>query len=147
MRTRCNLRWLMVATAGVLGAAAVQGVALAQTDPGLIENLEITGATLDQRTFRLEITGTVTCSEPGEVFLNTDVQQPAGRTKSVFGYGWTQIQCDGEEEFTITVLPNQGRFTPGRAIVRASASFCTEEFVCDSEESIETVHIRGGRPR
>ena len=73
---------------------------------------------------RAVVKGTVTCSKTTSgVQVGAFVQQPAGRTNTVYGEGYRTIRCVAGTKvpFSLTVTPYNGKFVGGNALVGAGA--------------------------
>jgi hypothetical protein len=109
--------------------------------------LEI-GVTIDPvgsvapKTGAATVTGTVTCSSPAEVFVDVSAGQRAGRV-NVLGFGFTEVACDGEATWTVSLEPFNGRFVGGKLDVQAFA-FGFDGQQDDDAEAFAVVRLKGG---
>jgi hypothetical protein len=93
------------------------------------------------------VTFTVECSEGATISSSfVTVTQSTGRfgQKEVSGAGGTNeaVQCDPDGvQLTQTVIAERGFFTPGRAVVSASAVACDEEFDCVGGDDRQVVRL------
>ena len=63
------------------------------------------------------ISGTVVCSEPGEVFIDGELRQRNGRT-NIRGFFFVSVECSQEPtSFTATVSGSNGLFVAGKAAI------------------------------
>lgn len=91
------------------------------------------------------VAGTLTCSEPVNVFsfglptVSAQVLQPVRRLHTVAGSGFTEVKaCDVTPlPFEIVIVPQTGRFAPGIAYVTVSVAVCTNAYLCDSDTITE----------
>ena len=128
---------MLVAMLAMVLVAAVPALAEsfvepADSDLGL-DGITVTSTTLDKKTKQVIVSGTVTCSSPISVFVDSFVRQDVGRFNTVEGFGGTEILCDGETPFSLAVSSFEGRFGGGNATVFADAFTC-DEFGCDSAQ-------------
>lgn len=66
------------------------------------------------RTGVATISGTITCSGPAEVFIDTTLRQRVGR-RSIDGFGSTVVACDGSTSWSMEVASSNGKYAGGRA--------------------------------
>ena len=99
-----------------------------------LEGITVTSTTLDKKTKEVTVSGTVTCSSPLSVFVQSSVRQDVGRFNTVWGMGGTEVACDGETPFSLTISPFKGRFGGGSAEVFAGA-FASTELGLDAAET------------
>lgn len=89
------------------------------------------------------ISGTVTCSRPAFVEVNGSVEQRRG-SGLASGFFFASFGCDGVTPWAAEAVPDNGRFTPGRAEVSASA-FATADGTTEERHSGQvsaTVRLR-----
>ena len=102
-----------------------------------LDDLSITSATVDTRTGVVTVAGEVACSQDIEhLDVSVGINQPVGRFRSVTGWESDHFAClaaDGTAAFSLTVLPDAGKFGVGSAFVGASAS----TFICTEEQCLE----------
>jgi hypothetical protein len=109
--------------------------------------LEI-GVTIDPvgsvapRTGAATVTGTVTCSSPAEVFVDVSASQRAGRV-NVLAFAFTEVTCDGEATWTVSLEAINGRFVGGKLNVDAFA-FGFAGSQQDEAEAFAVVRLKGG---
>jgi hypothetical protein len=58
--------------------------------------------------------GTVTCSQPTTVGIEGGLRQRSGRL-FIFGYGFTELECDGSATFELPMTGDNGLFVGGKA--------------------------------
>lgn len=120
-----------------LTAAAMLATALATAVPALasepggpgpgpkdlgLDSIAVSSATLEKKTKRVVVEGTVSCSEPLRVSLHSAVRQDVGRSsRLVEASGGSEILCDGETPFRFAVASERGRLRAGGADVFAAA--------------------------
>lgn len=79
------------------------------------------------------ISGTVTCTEGNFVDLGTSLRQAVGRF-AIVGDGYTFDSCTGgEQPWSVTVVPSNGKFAGGKAAsftwgFTCGAAFCAEGY-------------------
>ena len=98
-----------------------------------LESINITSTTIDPKTKEVTVSGTVTCSSPLDVFVQSNVRQDVGRFNTIQGFGGTEVACDGETPLSLKVSPFEGRFGGGGAEVSAGA-FAFNELGSDAAE-------------
>lgn len=118
---------LALVMAGVmLGLVALP--ASAAHEPGAEEinvRLTITGATVDPQTGEVTVRGTIRCSERAQAFVEINVTQYVGRKTAIQGWGSTSLRCGPTaRSFAVSVFGENGRFGPGRAVIRGFAYAC-----------------------
>jgi hypothetical protein len=104
---------------------------------------------IDEATFDLGlavVAGTVTCSDPTNyTTLNVTVRQPVGRFESLEGRVFEALgPCEDELSFSVSVVPDSGRFTPGIVYITAETFACYGEFgiICDDDSVTDAVRLR-----
>jgi hypothetical protein len=85
--------------------------------------------------------GTVTCSSPTFVGVETYIEQRKGRV-FIQGGGFTGVFCEGETPFEITVTGFNGLFTAGDVQMSAFAYAC-DEFSCSFADAFGPVKLTG----
>jgi hypothetical protein len=94
------------------------------------------------------VTGTVSCSEPTSATdVSVEVRQPIHRLFSIRGSSFESLgPCVDSLPFSMFVAPNFGVFTADLAFVFANASACTEEGICLSDATGQTVILEEPDP-
>jgi len=87
----------------------------------------------DPRTGAARLTGTVSCSGGDFVQLDSQLSQTVGRFV-IRGFGFQSLSCTGTQPWSVTILPDNGKFAGGKAAsftfsFACGAVFCSETFV------------------
>ena len=111
-------------------------------EPTFDINLSIDSATVDNKTGQVIVTGTVSCSEPALIYLGVEVTQAVGRKAGVEGSNWADsVECNQDGvPFKESVFARSGRFGPGQAVIRLSASGCGATW-CDNATLQQPVRL------
>jgi hypothetical protein len=119
----------LLATMLVMLGLLTLGVTPAVAQQELTVDVTIDQATVDPRTGEVTLSGTVTCSEPALVDIFGELRQQVGRIFTVRGFFGVFVECPGPEgtTFSVTVIADQGRFTPGRARLIAFIFGCVPD--------------------
>jgi hypothetical protein len=82
------------------------------------------------------VTGTVTCSTRGRVYVSVNLQQDGVvREVDASGDGETTFTCEGVTPLNVFVHPDEGRFLPGDVRAEIYVSGCSEDyFSCEDVE-------------
>ena len=97
----------------------------------------------------LQVTGTVQCNEPREIWLTARGWQEASVTAVSFD-GYQSIECDGVTPFSIPVAPQSGRVVAGNAQVSVGAYAFSDDSMDDMpmesyfSSMSRTVKVMGG---
>jgi hypothetical protein len=96
-------------------------------------SLTLTAATVEP-SGAVTVTLNVTCSHPAQLAVFTEIIQPLDPRFSVVGFGelgsppfdpfGDPVPCMGQETLSLLVIPQNGRFRPGTAFIRATALGC-----------------------
>ncbi len=123
--------------AGLALVALSASSTLAATDGGGgsdlgLDAVQITGGSVVSKTGVVTLTGSVSCSQDVEVFVSAELTQVVGRFNTIRSWGspQTSVVClaaDRTASFSFSIVPDNGKFAAGKAVVSAYA----EADVCD----------------
>jgi hypothetical protein len=102
-------------------------------------------ATVDQRTGKVTISLTITCSRDAWIDLEVELAQRHGR-RLIEGFLYDSLVCLGEVAWTDTTQVQTGAFVPGRAVATVGASAITEDLDFAFEEETAELRLRPFRP-
>jgi hypothetical protein len=107
----------------------------------LVMEIDIDEAIFNQGA--VEVTGTVTCSEPTQFTdIFVAVRQPIGRFRSIAGGTFESLgPCIDQLPFSVLVAPDSGQFKRGTAFVFAETGACTE-VTCDNDLTSRVVTLK-----
>lgn len=86
------------------------------------------------------VSGALECAvDLHDVYLGIEINQPLGRLHSIRGWSSSSVDCTASAgaEFTVTVIPENGRFGASQAFVAGWAEF----FECTFDEELGEVCI------
>jgi hypothetical protein len=151
-------------TAGVaslLTAAVVLGIlpssltttGLAYAQEEFNVDVAIDSVSFDKKAQEVTVDFTVTCSQFAEfsdAFVS--VRQTAGEQghfggKTVSGFEFIGYDCNGATPLSVTIEPERGFFTPGKALVFVEVTACAtvlDEVVCKTPTTEEQVRLSNG---
>jgi hypothetical protein len=96
------------------------------------------GGTVSNVDGAAQLSGTVFCSEPTQAYVHGRVTQKSGRDVAS-GFFYTSFVCNGLTPWSVTVVPDQGRFVSGRARVQTTVDaydFETGTYVTTVQEEV-----------
>jgi hypothetical protein len=115
------------------GGTLVISISEPPPPPDVTLTVDGTG-TFDPITGAATITGTITCTDGADAFIDVSASQRVGRF-TIRGFGFTEVACDGSEQaWSVEVRGESGQFKGGNVNVEAFAFACNE-FDC-SEDSV-----------
>jgi hypothetical protein len=142
------------AAAIVLVALAIitAGVSIVKADDFELEFMEFSidkRASLNPSTGEAQIRGRVTCQEspyepgePADFGVTGELKQKVGR-EVITGSFSARLTCDTEtRDWSATVIPNAGRFRPGRANVKAEGCASPPRFIFDCDQVATKVQLK-----
>jgi hypothetical protein len=124
---------------GVNGGTLVLDVTEAPPPPELSLTINSAGS-VRSSTGEVTISGTLDCSTSASAFVSVDIQQRKGRS-IIQGNGFTDLLCEGETPWSLTLTGFNGLFTAGKVQVQAFVQACT--FVCTFTEGSANVQLKG----
>ena len=99
------------------------------------------------KTGEATIYGTVTCSEPTMLGIDSWLRQRSGRLY-IDGWGFTEVQCDGTATWEITIADANGLFTGGKADAQVNAfSFDQPDAYAFAEQTVQLTGAKAAKAK
>lgn len=94
------------------------------------------------KTGEATIHGTVTCSSPTTVALDSYLRQRAGRVY-IYGYGYSEVECDGSATFEVTTIDTSGLFAGGKVDAQVFAfSYDDDDAIAFAEQAVRLSGVK-----
>jgi hypothetical protein len=116
---------------GAVIATGLGSVGTARAQQAFDLQVALTSTTVTPQTGEVTVSGTATCTSATTGWIYVSVNEPIGITQSVQSSAYQSLRCDPDgEPFRISLYAYEGRFKPGRAVVRVEAGACYQ-YECD----------------